>query len=99
MDIMPFHFLQAVLADAVQEARGCAVIQNLRRCLRRVLQIHLDRMALARADALAIVAEREALFIARRNDVLELVQRESDTVAVHRLQQFVHAHPTRFTEL
>jgi hypothetical protein len=73
MDIMPFHFLQAVLADAVQESRGCAVIQILRRRLRRVLQIHLDRMALAGANALAIVAEREALFVTRRYDMLKLV--------------------------
>src|SRR6266496_3589556 len=47
MNIVPLHLLQSDLADAVEVARCGAVIQNLRRRLRRVLQVHLNRMALA----------------------------------------------------
>jgi hypothetical protein len=73
VDIVPFHFLQTVLPDAVEKSDGCAVIQKFWRHLRWVLEIHLDGMALARTDALAVVAEREALLVAGGNDVFELV--------------------------
>src|SRR5579864_6202886 len=98
MDIMPFHFLQAVLADTIEKSHGCAVVQKFWGHLRWVLEIHLDRKALARTDVLAIVAEREALFVARRDDVLELIQRESNAVAIYRPQKFIHPYPTRFAE-
>src|SRR4051812_12252371 len=71
VDIVTFHSLQSVFAYAIEESRGRAMIKNFWRCLRWVLQIYFDRMPLVRADTLAILAEREALLVARRNDVLE----------------------------
>ena len=56
MDVVTLHFLEAVLADGVEESRGGAVIKNFGRLLRRVLKIDFNRVALAGANALAVVA-------------------------------------------
>src|ERR1051326_1454755 len=86
VDIMPLHFLQTLLSDAVEKSHGRAMVQSLRRRLWEVLQIHLDRMALAGADTLAVFAEGKTLLVARGNDMLELVEREGNTMAIYCLQ-------------
>src|SRR5882724_1121528 len=86
VNIMPLHFLQTLLSDAVEKSHGRAMVQSLRRGQRCVLQINLKRMPLAGADAQAVFAEGKTLLVARGNDVLELVESQGNTLAIHGLQ-------------
>lgn len=61
--------------------------------------IHLDRMALVRANALAIVSKRKALPIAHGDDVLELIESERNAGLLHSLQQFLRTFPTCVAEI
>jgi hypothetical protein len=71
MDSVACHFLQAVLANGVQESRGGAVIEQLRRSLRFASQINFDRMSLVCADAGAVLAEGKSFLITRGYDVIK----------------------------
>ena len=45
-----------------------------------------QRMPLAGTDTLAVFAEGKTLLVARGNDMLELVEREGNTMAIYCLQ-------------
>ena len=55
-------------------------------------------MPLAGPDAESIVAEGEALLVAGRDDILELLQGKGNAVFVHGLEQVVHGHPAGAVE-
>ena len=99
MNGVALHAVEAGGADGIEEPRGGAVIEDLRRWLGRVLKVHFHRMSLAGADALAIFAKGEALFVTGGDDVFEVVQRQSDAVLIDGAQQFVNADPTSFVQL
>ena len=96
---MPVHLSQTIFADTFKKPRCRAVIQNLWRSLRRILQIHFNRVALVRANSLAIFAERKPLLVTARDDEFELVQSQRRPVMIESLQQFAHADPARFLQL
>jgi len=52
-----------------------AVIQRVRRLARVEADIDVDRVALVRADPIAVVGDRIASLVARRDDLLELLAR------------------------
>ncbi len=70
MHVMPLAFIQTGRANRFQKALGRAVVKQFRRSLRVVLQVYLDRMPLARADALAVLRKLKTLFVVGCHDVL-----------------------------
>src|SRR6185295_9258740 len=56
-------------------------------------------MALACTNALTVLAKRIALLIAGGDDVLKLFEGKRLAVGIHCLQQFVHTHPARLSQL
>ena len=72
MDVVALHFQQPLHLNAFEKARRGAVIEDRRRVLGLIVQIHLHGMPLAGADACAICAELEALFGVRGDDVFEV---------------------------
>src|SRR5438034_3849469 len=73
MDVVTLHALQTVTSNPRQESRRRTVIQEFRRGLRLILQVHRERVSLTGANASAIVTERKPFFVARRDDVLKLI--------------------------
>ncbi len=61
VDMVARHLEEALGADGIKETGRGAVVEDLRRLLRRVFQLNLDGMTLAGPDARAIRAELEAL--------------------------------------
>src|SRR5690348_5782965 len=57
VDVVAFAFHEAVFADAVEEAVGGSVVEDFRRGDGIELQVDFDGVALAGADALAVVAK------------------------------------------
>src|SRR5207247_6343096 len=90
MNIVALHLVQTILADGVEKTGGRAVVESFRRRLRRVLQVHFDRVPLTGSNAQAVLTEGKSLLVARGNDLFEFVERERDAVAVHCLQQFIN---------
>lgn len=69
MPVMPLHLVQTARWDAGNMARGCSVVEPIRRDNR--LQLQIDRhaaAALIRANLRAAGIEAEALLIAAGND-------------------------------
>jgi hypothetical protein len=76
MDVVTLHALQTVASNPGQKPYRCAVIQEFRWNLWLIPQIHRNRMSLICTNASAIFTERKPLFVARGNDVCELVECE-----------------------
>jgi hypothetical protein len=99
MDMMPLHFQQAFLTNGVEKSSRGAVVEKFGRDLWRILQVNVDRMTLAGTDARPLIVEGEAFLVTGGHDVLELLQSESDTVAIYCLQQLGHRGPSGAVEL
>ena len=72
VDVVALHFQQPLHLNAFEKACRGAVIEDRRRFLGLIVQIHLHGMPLAGADACAIGAELEAFLGVGGDDVFEV---------------------------
>ena len=98
VNIVTGHFFETVLANGIEETRGRAVIEDFGWLLRRILEIDFDGVALAGADALAVVAESETFFVAGGDDVIELIAGERRSVLIDGGEEMIDTDPAGFAE-
>ena len=80
MDVMTLALDEALVGDRFEEAFDGAVVEARGWSRGCELELDLDRVALVGADARAVFADCEALLVAGRDDMRELVARDRGAV-------------------
>ena len=89
---------EAVAADRIQEPIHGAVEERRWRLDRREAEVHRHGMTLVRADAETVGREREALLVARRDDLLEVVRVDVETVRTETREDTLDVREARAVE-
>lgn len=99
MDVCPRAAKKSLAPDGVEEAGDGSVKQDLGRLPRREPEVDVNGVSLVRTDPRAIGREGEALLVARRHDVLQLLLCQRLVLRGEPAEQCLDIGPSRMIEL
>ena len=85
---------QALFANRIQKAGRRAMIQEFRRRQRRKAEVNRKRMPLIGADAQAVFAQGETLFVILRDNRFQQRAIQRNALFLRRRDEIVNRHPS-----
>lgn len=95
---MPPHRQQAFLPDRIEKTFRSPVVQDVRWCGWREVQIHPHAVPLIGADVLAIAVDRKTLLVVGRHYDLKFFPRDGFSVLSEGSEQGIDRYPAAGTQ-